>query len=93
LACCRPRFVARRQLEFASDLVEVVRRECRPALHQRVVDRPEIAGRFGRVLRQFRGALCMAAVRVGAMPEDVPHLIPEPIPQIGDDFMHGVTGR
>jgi hypothetical protein len=57
------------------------------------VDRPEIAGRFGRVLCQFRGALCMAVVRVGAMPEDVPHLIPEPIPQIGNDFMHGVTGR
>jgi hypothetical protein len=45
------------------------------------------------VLRKLRCALCIAAVCIGPLPEDVSHAIAEPVTQIGDDFMRGVTGR
>jgi hypothetical protein len=92
-ACGRTRAVARRQIEFRGNLFEIVRRECRPALHECVVHRPELASRLGSILRQFCGCLRIFAAGEGTMPEDVPHPIPEPVSEIGNHFMRGVTIR
>ncbi len=51
--CCRVHVVTRRQIELPCDLLEIVRRESRPALHEGVVDRPEFARRLEGILRQL----------------------------------------
>lgn len=53
---CRVFVVARRQSEFLRNLLEILRCEGRPALHEGVVDRPELARHAEGILRQFRCA-------------------------------------
>ena len=64
-----------------------------PFLHESIVDRPESAGRLKGMLRKVRRALGIAIVPGGPMPKDIAHPITEPITQIGDHFMRGVTER
>ena len=45
-----------------------------------------------RELCQLRRAHCIVILCRRSMTEDIPHAAAEPIPQIGDNFVRGVTG-
>jgi hypothetical protein len=55
------------------------------------MDLPELACRLGSILREFGGAPRIVALGDGAMPKDVPQSLSKSVPEVRDNFMHGVT--
>jgi hypothetical protein len=75
--------VARRQVEFSRDLLELFLSEFRPRFISALVDRPEIARGLESILGKLRRTPRDSTRPCRPVPEDIPHPLAEPIAQIG----------
>ena len=83
--------IARGEIEFAGDFLEIAGADRGAALHERVMHRPKLTSGCRRELCQLRRAHCTIILSRRSMTEDIPHAAAEPIPQTGDNFVRGVT--
>ena len=81
----------RRKPELLGDLLERAFGEFRPALHQRIVDWPEVAGRGEGELGELGRAVGHRVVAPRPLAEDVAQALAEAVAEIGDDRMGGVA--